>query len=294
MRIETRGLSRRFGKVAALTDVTLEIPSGGKIGLIGPNGSGKSTMTRILVGLLAYEGRVEMDGLSPRRDRGNLAGRIAYVPQVAPNLAAPVGELVAAIASFRRIAPVEVFRIGAQLDIDIASLAEKPFRRLSGGMKQKILIALALSARADCFIMDEPTASLDAQAREKFFRLFAERCAEKTVILCSHRLEEMRHLVDHVIVLDEGRSSYAGDADRYLAAHALSTIQVRVARDDAASWIRELGFARGAGDWWYRTVDQTEKNRLLPQLAEHLGDRVDNLHIRDLESISIDPENGAS
>ncbi len=287
MRIETHGLSRRFGKIAALTDITLDIPAGGQIGLIGPNGSGKSTLTRILVGLLDYEGRVTMDGLAPRRDRAALARRIAYVPQVAPNISAPVGEVVAAVSAFRGIPTADVERIGKELDLDVAATADKPFRRLSGGMKQKLLVALALASGADCFIMDEPTASLDAAARERFFRIFAERCAKKTVVLCSHRLEEMRHLVDHVVALGDGRAHYAGTADAFLTAHGLCTIQVRVSSSDSDNWIRGLGFAPGAGNWWHRSADQAEKLRLLPRLSEQLGSRIENLQVRDLESISL-------
>lgn len=288
MRIETRGLSRRFGKVAALTDLTLDIPSGGQIGLIGPNGSGKSTLTRILVGLLAYEGEVAMDGLAPRRDRATLAHRIAYVPQVAPNLAAPVDEVVSAISAFRGVAPDAVVDVARQLELDIAAVSRTPLRRLSGGMKQKLLIALALAAHADCYIMDEPTASLDARARERFFRIFAERCAGRTVVLCSHRLEEMRHMVDHVVALGDGRATFTGAADVFLAAHALCTIQVRILNVDGADWIRSLGFVPGAGDWWHRTVDQDEKIQLLPRLTEQIGQHVENLHIRDLESVALE------
>jgi ABC-2 type transport system ATP-binding protein len=74
----------------------------------------------------------------------------------------------------------------------LATVAARPFRTLSGGSKQKLLIALAIAARPDLLILDEPTASLDADARSRFFQLHRDRASGATLILCSHRLEEIR------------------------------------------------------------------------------------------------------
>ena len=205
MRIEVRGLTKRFGSAHALRDVGFDTPAGRRVALIGPNGSGKSTLNRVLMGLLDFDGEVRLDGHSPLRDRVAVAQRMAYVPQIAPTLAVPVGELLRAFGRIRDIPAARLRRIGGELGLDLEELAPQPFRSLSGGMRQKVLIALALASRASLLILDEPTGSLDARSRERFFELFGALAGDATVVLCSHRLEEVRQLVDHVLFLAEGR-----------------------------------------------------------------------------------------
>lgn len=228
MRIELAHVTKRFGDVLALDDVTLDLPSGSRVGLVGPNGSGKSTLTRALMGMLAVEGTVRIGGASPFADRVRLAHELAYVPQHAPGLGASVGELVRAVTRVRALAPARVVDAGKRLGLDVDALAARPLRALSGGMRQKLLVALALATDARLLVMDEPTASLDPGTRERFFQLVAERTAGATLVLCSHRLEELRHLIDHVVVLDEGRVAHHGTLDGFLAGprDALATLLV--------------------------------------------------------------------
>ena len=118
MHIECRKLSRRFGHIQALDAVDLTIASGRRVGLVGPNGSGKSTLIRILLGLLRHEGEVSIDGHDPRRDRIEIARRIAYVPQTAPNLGAAVGELATAVHQLRDLDMLELRRQAEELGLD--------------------------------------------------------------------------------------------------------------------------------------------------------------------------------
>src|SRR5262245_51582093 len=186
MRIEAQGVRKRFGRVVALDGVSFEVAPGSRVALVGPNGSGKSTLNRILMGLLACEGAVRLDGRCPFRERVAVAHAMAYVPQAAPALAAPVGELVRAIARVRGLESAAVTEVAAALDLELAAVAPRPFRSLSGGTKQKLLIALALAARASLLILDEPTGSLDASTRERVFGLFETLRPDATLLLCSH------------------------------------------------------------------------------------------------------------
>ncbi|HPA96444.1 MAG: ABC transporter ATP-binding protein [Acidobacteria bacterium] len=288
MQIETRGLIRRFGSVVALAGVDLTIPSGLRIGLVGPNGSGKSTLLRVLMGLLEHEGEVRVGGFDPRRQRLELARQLAYVPQIAPALAASVTELARAVEALRDLDLAELRTRAEALGLRWSAIANVPLRALSGGMRQKLLVALALSARAGLLVLDEPTASLDAATRETFFHMFGELPATTTSILCSHRLDEMRHLVDHVVSLEEGHVRFDGPAANYLATRALSVIEVQLAAGADSGWLDDLGFAAGHAGWWRRTVAQREKVELLPRLAGMLDGRLVNLHVRDLESIAVD------
>lgn len=204
MRIVLTDVHKRFGDARALQGVSLDVPSGSKIALVGPNGSGKSTLVRAVMGLVRCDG-IRLDGLDPFTRRAELASRTAYVPQTAPQLGASVGELVRAIAALRLVDPLEIFRLAHALDLTIDDLYDRPVRALSGGMKQKLMLSLALAAPVSLLVLDEPTASLDARTRERFFELYAERAAGATLLLSSHRLDEVDRLAERVIGLEAGR-----------------------------------------------------------------------------------------
>ena len=113
MRVECCGVSKRFGRVHALRDIRLDIPSGCAVALVGPNGSGKSTLTRAIMGLIAIRGEIRFDGesRSDARSARRIANRIAYIPQIAPQVASPVGELVRAICDVREARPTDVVAV---------------------------------------------------------------------------------------------------------------------------------------------------------------------------------------
>lgn len=205
MHLSISDARKSFGRVQALRGVDLDIPSGGRVALVGPNGSGKSTLIRALLGLVECEGRVLLDGRSPWEDRVALARRLAYVPQLAPSLGATVAEVVALVTATRGLSAGAVARVAAELELDVAEVARRPFRNLSGGMKQKLLLALALAARPALLVLDEPTASLDVRARAQFLGLCAQLPPDVTLLLCSHRSDELEHLTHRVVELAEGR-----------------------------------------------------------------------------------------
>jgi len=129
---------------------------------------------------------------------------IAYIPQIAPPIEAPVGEVVAAIAALRGIDRERVNETGRRLGLDVPSVRAMRFRDLSGGTRQKLLAAIALAQNAQILAGDEPTANLDRAARAAFFEQVAARPKDSIVVLCSHRVEELVELVDRVIELDAG------------------------------------------------------------------------------------------
>jgi ABC-type multidrug transport system ATPase subunit len=287
VRIEARDVVKRFGRLAALDGVSFEIAPRSRVALAGPNGSGKSTLNRILMGLLACGGAVRLDGRCPFRERVAVARRMAYVPQIAPQLGAPVGEVLAAVAGVRALDPGHVARLAAAFDLDLGALAEAPFRSLSGGTKQKLLITLAFASDARLLILDEPTGSLDARARERFFELLDAFAPEATLVLCSHRLDEIRPLVDHVLLLHEGRVRYDGPADAFLAERALAAVDVWADGEAAGTWLAARGFRRSASGAWRRTATQAEKLTLLAELGRELGPALRNVNARDLETVEL-------
>jgi ABC-type multidrug transport system ATPase subunit len=213
VRVELKDVRKSFGRVEALRGVSAELAAGERVALIGPNGSGKSTLLRAILGLIRCDGTVRIDGRSPYSDRTALAFKLAYVPQVAPRIGAPVRELVRAAATVRGQEPADVAQIAGRLGLDLEAIAGRPFQDLSGGMKQKVLIALALAAPAALLVLDEPTASLDTESRGLFFELLEEIRPGATVLLCSHRLEEIRSVTPRVWALTEGRLVWTGSCD---------------------------------------------------------------------------------
>lgn len=285
MSVVARGLDKRYGAVHALRGIDLSIEAGRRVALIGPNGSGKSTLIRALLGLVACDGEVIIGGMDAATSRREIARRTAHVPQVAPQIAAPVRELVRAIAAVRGLAESDVAEVAARLDLDLAAIARQPFRNLSGGMKQKLLIALALASRADLLVMDEPTASLDVASRERFFGMQEDLAPGATLVLCSHRLEEIRHMVDDVVALSDGRVAHAAPADAWLAACAGSIVEVRLRSAESGPALRSLGFSEGRGGWWRRTAIRDEAVALACALPSRLNGGMDDIVIRHVERI---------
>jgi ABC-2 type transport system ATP-binding protein len=203
--IRVREVSKRFGRVRALERVSVDIEPGDRVAIVGTNGSGKTTLLRALVGLVAVEGRIEIDGIDVGREPQRALANVAYAPQIAPPLEAPVDELVRLHASVRGVDRKIIEEKARGLGLELDRVKKVRFRDLSGGMKQKLLAALALATRASVLVCDEPTANLDAEARAAFVAQLEERGPDAIVILCSHRLDEVRHLVDRVLEMRDGK-----------------------------------------------------------------------------------------
>lgn len=203
--ISIQNVSKSFGRVQALEAVSLELPPGSRVALVGTNGSGKTTLLRAMCGLLRVEGRITLFGSDVAREPEIALRSLASMPQIAPPLDAPVAELVRAFCALRNRTPQAVAARALRLGLDLEVVARTRVRDLSGGMKQKLLAALALTAEAPVLVCDEPTANLDPAARRVFFEEVLARPAHSILVLCSHRVDEVQHLVQRVIQLDEGR-----------------------------------------------------------------------------------------
>lgn len=286
MHVELHDVGKRFGRVAALAGVTLELPPGSRTALIGPNGSGKSTLTRALLGMLSVTGRIAIDGRPLEEARAAGAAWFAYVPQIAPRLAAPVREVVAAVVGLRGMRRETVVEHARRLGLDLDELAKRPFRALSGGQRQKVLAALALAADAELLLLDEPTASMDPVSRAAFFGLVEALPAEVSVLLCSHRLDEIRRLVDRVVVMQDGKVAWSGPAAGYLDRHADAVIEVRVAGVDADEWLAARGFARGTSGWWSKSLPVGERAPTLREINKNLNGQVRDIMARDVERLT--------
>lgn len=203
--IKFTNVAKTFRKARVLDGISLDIELGERVALIGSNGAGKTTLIRCLLGEYTHDGGVTIDGLNPRSNRTAVLGQIGFVPQLPPPLKMPVGQLIDFSASLCGTDPRRIHDIARRLGLDIDGILSRQFVRLSGGMKQKLLIAIALGRDAKVLVMDEPAANLDPEARKIFFDLLAERLNDATMIISSHRLDEVSALVNRVVEMDMGK-----------------------------------------------------------------------------------------
>lgn len=247
--IKFTNVAKTFRKARVLDGISLDIGLGERVALIGSNGAGKTTLIRCLLGEYTYDGEVAINGLDPRSNRTVVLGNIGFVPQLPPPLKMPVGQLIDFSASLCGTDPKRIHDIAKRLGLDIDGILSRQFVRLSGGMKQKLLIAIALGRNAKVLVMDEPAANLDPEARKIFFDLLAERLEDATMIISSHRLDEVSALVNRVIEMDMGKvvlDDKVADAVTLTAKLACRIVLTRF----------EPAFAKALDGWNFSSKDE--------------------------------------
>lgn len=203
--IRVNDVRKSFGPVVAIDGVSLEISSGERVAFVGANGSGKTTLLRALLGLIRVSGSISIAGSDVSREPHMALRHVAYIPQIAPPIDATAAEVVRAQAALRGKTEEATWARGERLGLASDGCRKKRFRDLSGGMKQKLLAAMALAAEAPILICDEPTANLDGEARRSFFEQVEERSSGGILVVCSHREEEVSRLVSRAISMADGR-----------------------------------------------------------------------------------------
>ncbi|MCW9033833.1 MAG: ABC transporter ATP-binding protein [Alphaproteobacteria bacterium] len=270
--IKFENVSKTFKKRPVLDQVSLHIKEQNRIALVGSNGAGKTTLIRCLLGEYNYEGSVEVLGKNPRIDRRDVLKRIGFVPQLPPPLKMPVGELIRFSAGICGSNPAAMEDVATKLGLDIAQIRSQSFVKLSGGQKQKLLIGIALGRECDVLMMDEPAANLDPEARHIFFNLLAERQKNTTMILSSHRLDEVASLVNRVVELDRGKivlDDYVADQ---VDMDSILICRVTMNRDEAsfANALKEWKFKPGLGELtWEGQVAGPDRLRFLGVISRY-------------------------
>ena len=205
MAITVDGVRKAYGRRAVLEDVSFHVRQGELLALLGPNGAGKTTTVEILEGYRRADGgSVRVLGLDPARDGRALRPRIGLMLQEGgvDNRSTP-REVLHLYARFFRD-PEDPDALLRAVDLDRA--AGTRYRRLSGGEKQRLGLALALLGRPELLVLDEPTAGMDPAAKQATReRIAALRAAGTTILLTTHELGDVERLADHVAILDRGR-----------------------------------------------------------------------------------------
>lgn len=207
MVIEIGHACKSFGTQKVLDDVTFSVARGERLIVCGQNGAGKTTLLRAMLGLYRLDaGTVRILGLDPARQRKEALAKVAFIPQLPPPLPFSLKVLLDYAHRTAATDTGEVLAFCRRFGLDVERHLAKPFDRLSGGMKQKVLAGLAFARHAPVMFFDEPTANLDSDGRRTFADIIrGGEFADTTMIFISHRIEELDAVLNRALWLDFGR-----------------------------------------------------------------------------------------
>ena len=224
------GLVMRYGDTLAVDGLSLTVDRGSITAVLGPNGAGKTTTLETCEGYrVPQSGRVRVLGLDPRRQARELLPRIGVMLQDGGAWSG-----VRAPEMLRHIAALHAHPLDPALleeRLGLADCGRTPYRRLSGGLKQRLGLAMALIGRPEVVFVDEPTAGLDPAVRRTVWELLAElRTDGVTVVLTTHYMDEAERLADQIHIIDQGRLIASGTPIQLTRGGTMSTIRLVVTR----------------------------------------------------------------
>ena len=226
--LRVEGLTKRYGRRAAVQGLALELRRSEVLGLLGPNGAGKTTAIAMILGLVRPDaGTIEILGVDATRERERALRRVGAIiesPSFYPYLSGIDNLRVLALARGgvpeRRFAEV----------LELVGLTGRERERVSSyslGMRQRLAIAGALLHQPELLILDEPTNGLDPQGMAEIRQLILRLAAEgQTILLCSHLLYEVQQVCDRVVILSQGQVVAEGDVEELLAQRTRTALRV--------------------------------------------------------------------
>ncbi len=295
MIIEADGLTKRYGSVLALDELTIRIPEG-PIGLLGPNGAGKTTFLRLLLGLLRpTSGSGRVLGLDIRSRPLAIRERIGYMPEhdcLIPDLTG-----IGLVAYMGRVSGLDpnVALARAHDMLDFAGVGEERYRKVgqySMGMKQRVKLAQALVHDPDLFLFDEPTAGLDPKGRTEMIDLLklVSQMPGKSMVISSHLLPDVEDICRHVVILNGGQVIAEGDLQRLLVKE-VNALRVRIEGDQGrfTATLRQAGVEVTQDDAFLRVVKTEGVEDLIFRTAHEQGVQIRHLGVeaRSLEEVFL-------
>jgi len=270
--LEISHVSKNFGRVRVLHDVTFDVKDGSSCLLIGSNGAGKTTLIKSIVGLLNFSGEIRVDGLDARSDGKRARERIGYVPQ--------------AFNFYDKLAVEEEANLMARLkglsaastkgSLQLMGLWDARRRRvgeLSHGMRQRLAVALGLINDPPLLIFDEPLSSIDLKGRLDFESMMRRLAKMGKTLLISTHLPGLSGSVEQTVVIDSGRV-VAGGSPRDLLAGLGSKDKVYLklpnsAKDQAKQALEDLKFdVKTEGEWLLISADPALKSQIIDAMTE--------------------------
>jgi ABC-2 type transport system ATP-binding protein len=207
--IEVQHLTKRYGRVTAVDDVSFKVERGEIFGFLGPNGAGKTTTMRVITGYMpATEGRVVVAGFDVFQQPLEAKRRTGYLPETPPLYPEmTVREYLTFVAKIKGVAPSQVTaQVKAVMErTRIADVATRHCGKLSKGYRQRVGLAQAILHNPDVLVLDEPTAGLDPKQIIETRQLIKELAGTHTIILSTHILPEVAQTCQRVVIINKGR-----------------------------------------------------------------------------------------
>jgi len=290
--IEIENLTRRFGPITAVDDISFSVECGEVLGFLGPNGAGKSTTMKMITGFLApSSGRIRVDGFDVLRDPIEVKRRVGYLPEGAPlwpdMTAAGFLEFIAGVRGLRGAARADRIA-GVVQKTQIGTVMHQTLETLSKGFKRRVGLAQALLHDPNILILDEPTDGLDPNQKHEVCELISAMSKNKAIVISTHILEEVEAVCTRAIIIANGRIVADATPDELLArSDRHNAVSLRVdgdAAQDARQALAALPLVAGvesldAGRLFVRARDGAS---ILADVSAVLRERaiaVDEIHV---------------
>jgi len=289
--VSIQNVIKSFGSVRALDGISLEIPEGEFFGLLGPNGAGKTTLISSLGGLVRPDsGTLSVMGHDVLSDYREARRRLGVVPQeLVFDPFFTVRETLRIQSGYFGIRNNDLWIDEILENLDLTSKADTNMRRLSGGMKRRVLVAQALVHKPPVIVLDEPTAGVDVELRQTLWQ-FVQRLNNEghTVILTTHYLEEAEALCGRIAMLKQGRVVALDTTSNLLARFSGHTLTLRLANVGYLPEALRARAVRNSDDWVFRLTGFDEIEPLLAEIRRS-GSVIDDLRLTqtDLEDVFV-------
>lgn len=282
--IEIKGLTKFYGRFRALENISFEVHEGDFFGFLGPNGAGKTTTISVITGLANYNGgSVRVFGHDVTREYRKARALIGLVPQefnFDPFLTAE--QILIYEAGYFGVPKREARKRADEWlnEFGLSSFRRHDFRKLSGGLKRRLLIARALMHRPKILILDEPTAGLDLELRYKLWEFFKEVNRKGvTLLLTTHYIEEAEKLCHRIGVIHEGRMKAVDAKDRLIERMSENVVDIQLNRhlSEVPQELTEYGIELVHGG---STMRMREREQVLSKLLK-------TIHAHGIEVLGV-------
>lgn len=258
--------------------------------LLGPNGAGKTTIMKCLMGVIPFEGQVQILGLNSSKDGKAVRRKVGYLPQHNS-----LYESMSVMKNMKHWADIRgVSGKSVEDALEIAGLdayGDFSVRKLSAGMKQRAMFAASLIGSPEVLLLDEPTSNLDVKWRVEFRKILESLKKDKVIIIASHMLKETQELCDNVLILDQGKEVSKGEVDALiqqlgLPDHLYICVDASIA-EKISKFLQSIGYPSSVKEKWIMlSCKRDEKLSVLNTLEEggyHIIDfRVEQPTLEDI------------
>ena len=281
--ITIEGLTKRFGSLTAVDNISLSVGRGEVLGFLGPNGAGKSTTMKMLTGYLPItSGRASVCGFDVVSDAIKARGKIGYLPEGSPLY----GDM-SCLLFLNFVAEIRGYR-GAQVNnkvnlaierLELQSVINKPIETLSKGFKRRLGLAQSILHDPDVLILDEPTDGLDPNQKHQVRGLIKDMASDKAIIISTHLLEEVAAVCSRAIIISEGKIVFDGTPEDFAARSSIhNAVTIRLTGENLERVGNEIESMEDVHR--IETINETGVLRLIPKDGAVIVEKV-SLLMRD-------------